>query len=723
MNYALISTLLLLLFSQTASAQLWTQLGPNGGYFKDFAIDPANPQIVFAGSDDSGGIWKSTDGGITWTHVTNQLPDFSGWHITIDTLTPGTVYACEMYGRYGVAKSTDGGNTWTHIGNGLQTKYDRMATKLVVDPANAQRLWISTGSDENGNPPRPGNGVFVSTNGGASWQPTGLQDTTVPCIAVTPGGVLFAGTAGQGLFTSANAGASWQQVAAIPANAGVQQIEVSGNVVAVATYLGGVFLSTDGGSTFTNIGLLNELNFDISIARITPHIEICCTATLQPQRWSSQTGSWTVLTAAPANLLGIGIAARNNEIFYGVFSNTLIWHSADGGNTFSQIALSPRCVESNSIVVDPQNQNHWCISLLGTYSASWNQPCLSETFDAGLTWTRKGPDAHGLCVRFVPGAPQIMYAGTFGQGLFKSNDGFTTWTQLRSGNKLISDISIDPQDTAKVFIAEVDLTTLQFGLYRSNDGGNTFAPVLTQLVNQLWNSPTSDTLVAATENGIFISPDDGNNWAQLFAGFDITAIAEHNGAIYAGMQTGQIFRALPTYQNISNAIWGTMVCKSLLFKGDTLFAGFSGAEMDTSYTLHGGVWMSTDLGISWSDVTGNLSTTHAYGNPALAVANGYLLISTYTGSVWIFDIITSAPAVAQTEMLPVYPVPAAHELRFTLEQPALVTLYDAAGCRVREMQAHPGTHTMPVYDLPAGLYALRVQAANNVRTSRVVVAH
>ncbi len=722
MKRVLIQVLFLLLFSPTTFAQIWTQLGPNGGYFKDFAIDPANPQIVFAGSDDSGGIWKSTDGGVTWAHVTEELPDFTGWHITIDTATPGTVYACEMYGRYGAAKSTDGGNTWTHIGNGLQTKYDRMATKLVIDPANAQRLWISTGSDENGNPPRPGNGIFASTNGGASWQPTGLQDTTVPCIGITPAGVLFAGTAGQGLFTSVNAGASWQQVAAIPANAGVQQIEVSGNVVVAATYPSGVFLSTDGGSTFTNIGLLNEFNFDISIARITPNIEIYCTATLQPQRWTSQTNSWTLLSAAPSNLLGIGITARGNEIFYGTFSNTLIWHSADGGNTFSQLAQSPRCIESSSIVVDPQNQNHWCISLLGTYAATWNQPCLSETFDAGLTWTRKGPDAHGLCVRFVPGAPQVMYAGTFAQGLFKSYNGFTSWTQLRSGNKLIGDISIDAQDTSKVFISEVDLTTLQFGLYCSNDGGNSFTPVLVQLVNQLWNSPTSDTLVAATENGIFISPDDGSNWTQLFSGFDISAIAVRNGEIYAGLQTGEVFRAFPVYQNLSGN-WGTTVCKTLLFNGDTLFAGFSGAEQDTGYSLRGGVWMSTDFGNSWMEVTANLSTTHAYGNPALAVANGFVLISTYTGSVWSFDIITSAPEPDLSEQLPVYPVPANDVLCFTLQQSAYVCLYDATGRMVREMQAQPGTQAMAVNDLPAGLYALRVQAGNNVRTSRVVVAH
>ena len=719
----LLASFLALFILHTAPAQLWTQLGPNGGYFKDFAIDPANPQIVFAGSDDSGGIWKSTDGGVTWAHVTEELPDFTGWHITMDTLTPGTVYACEMYGRYGVAKSTDGGNTWVHTGNGLQTKYDRMVTKLVIDPANAQRLWISTGSDENGNPPRPGNGVFASTNGGASWQPSGLQDTTVPCIGITPAGVLFAGTVGHGLYTSTNGGASWQPVTAIPGTTGIQQIEVSGQVVAVAAYPAGIYLSTDGGGTFTLIGLTGEFNFDISIARITPAIEIYSTATLQPQRWSSQTNAWSVLTTAPSNLIGIGITARGNEIFYGTFSNTLIWHSTDGGSTFAQIAQSPRCIESNSIVVDPQNQNHWCISLLGTYAATWNQPCLSETFDAGLTWTRKGPDAHGLCVRFVPGAPQVMYAGTFAQGLFKSYNGFTTWTQLRSGNKLVSEISIDAQDTSKVFIAEADLTTLQFGLYRSNDGGSTFTPVLTQLVNQLWNSPTSDTLVAATENGIFISPDDGSSWTQLFAGFDITSIAIHNGSIYAGLQTGQVFRAWPVYQNLTNPSWGPMVCKTLLFKGDTLFAGFSGAEMDTSYTLHGGVWMSTDLGNSWSDVTGNLSTTHAYGNPALAVANGYVLISTYTGSVWSFDIITSAPVAAQEDLLPVYPVPANDMLRFTLNQPARVALYDAAGRMVRDMQAQPGTHTMPVYDLPAGLYALRVQTGNNVRSSRVVVAH
>jgi hypothetical protein len=57
-----------LIFSFSSSflfSQTWTSIGPNGGYFKDFVFHTTNSQIIFAGSDDGGGVWKSTDGVLT----------------------------------------------------------------------------------------------------------------------------------------------------------------------------------------------------------------------------------------------------------------------------------------------------------------------------------------------------------------------------------------------------------------------------------------------------------------------------------------------------------------------------------------------------------------------------------------------------------------------------------------------------------------------------------
>ena len=95
-----------LLISVLGWSQFWENIGPEGGFFKDFVIHPHTPSTVYAGSDDGGGVWKSEDGGDSWTLLTGDFPNFTGWHIEMDLEHPDTLYFSEIYGRYG--KSMDG---------------------------------------------------------------------------------------------------------------------------------------------------------------------------------------------------------------------------------------------------------------------------------------------------------------------------------------------------------------------------------------------------------------------------------------------------------------------------------------------------------------------------------------------------------------------------------------------------------------------------------------
>jgi len=136
-------TILLILIVQFIYAQSWQQIGPRGGYFKEFTIHPTVPSTIFVGSDDGGGIWKTTDSGNSWNLLTANFPNMTGWSITIDENNPDTIYACDMYGRYGILKSTNGGNSWNQITIGLTSVYDKMVSGLVIQ--NTDTLLISTG--------------------------------------------------------------------------------------------------------------------------------------------------------------------------------------------------------------------------------------------------------------------------------------------------------------------------------------------------------------------------------------------------------------------------------------------------------------------------------------------------------------------------------------------------------------------------------------------------
>lgn len=206
-----------LLFTFTALAsygQSWSSIGPECGYFKEFTFHPNNSNIIFAGSDDSGGVWKSNDAGGSWALLTAAFPNMTGWKIVIDENDTDVVYCCDPYGRYGILKSTDGGLSWTEINSGLISGYDKMVSGIVVKTTDT--LFISTGENATSIPVRPGNGMYKSYDGGTSWIATGLQGMTIPSIGQNDFGTIFAGSEGFGLLYSNDNGGSWLTHGDIP---------------------------------------------------------------------------------------------------------------------------------------------------------------------------------------------------------------------------------------------------------------------------------------------------------------------------------------------------------------------------------------------------------------------------------------------------------------------------------------------------------------------------
>jgi photosystem II stability/assembly factor-like uncharacterized protein len=128
------------------------------------AADPQNPDIVYAGTADDGngfpgGLWKSEDGGVSWVYLVSSNINF----ITIDPRNPGTIYVNGF--NFSLLKSTDGGQTWvnTQYGTcGSNDIVDPAGSLLVIAPQNSDTLYCA-GSDN----------VFRSTDAGASWNLVG----------------------------------------------------------------------------------------------------------------------------------------------------------------------------------------------------------------------------------------------------------------------------------------------------------------------------------------------------------------------------------------------------------------------------------------------------------------------------------------------------------------------------------------------------------------------
>lgn len=149
----------------------WTQslpttgrwLGPDGGSVVALAVDPTDPNIVYAGSY-GGGVFKSVDGGEHWYWASVGMLNQQIISLSIDPVEPSTLYAGTQGG--GVYKTENGGRSWTAVNQGIQA--GAVVYMLAVNPGNHKIVYagtrgpMTTGTFE---------GVlYRSTDGGAQWQ-------------------------------------------------------------------------------------------------------------------------------------------------------------------------------------------------------------------------------------------------------------------------------------------------------------------------------------------------------------------------------------------------------------------------------------------------------------------------------------------------------------------------------------------------------------------------
>jgi len=157
---------------------VWTSIGPDGGNAHALAIDPQNPNIVYAST--SGGVFKSGNGGANWSAANSGLPvGYFARSLAIDPRNPSTLYAggsCTVLGSCGIFKSTDGGTSWSPANSGLDGAVI-LVESLAIDPQNPSTVyaggWVFT--DGSGF----GSAAFKTTNGGevkifGSWSNAGL---------------------------------------------------------------------------------------------------------------------------------------------------------------------------------------------------------------------------------------------------------------------------------------------------------------------------------------------------------------------------------------------------------------------------------------------------------------------------------------------------------------------------------------------------------------------
>ncbi|HEV7394867.1 MAG TPA: Calx-beta domain-containing protein [Pyrinomonadaceae bacterium] len=209
-------------------------------------VHPTQPLTLYAGTGN--GVFRSTDGGKTWSPINNGLAARLVVALVIDPLTPTTLYVAALdsvISTEGVYKSTDDGNSWNRRRNGITNTNLR---SLAIDPVTPTTLYAGAFNGP----------IFKTTDGADNWAPSGNSPPFVPLsLAVDPHNPtrIFATESSNnaGVFRSIDSGATWQSVLSRQFDEGIW-VGVSPHtpgLVYMSFRYAGLFKSVNGGDTWT----------------------------------------------------------------------------------------------------------------------------------------------------------------------------------------------------------------------------------------------------------------------------------------------------------------------------------------------------------------------------------------------------------------------------------------------------------------------------------------
>jgi photosystem II stability/assembly factor-like uncharacterized protein len=579
---------------EAALAQLeWRAIGPAvmGGRIDDLAIDERNPSTIYVGAA-SGGVWKTTNAGTTWTPLFDRQGVSSIGDIAI---TPGHadlvwVGTGEPNNRQsstfgdGVYKSLDGGRTWVHMG----LRDTQHIGRVIIDPVDPDTVYVAAlGRLWGANNER---GVFKTTDGGRTWTNVQFidQDTGFVDLVMDPTNryVLYAaayqrrrapwgfngGGAGSGIYKTADGGRTWTKLTAGLPSGTIGRIGLAiyrkDPRVLYATVEhreGGTFRSDDAGETWRKMSDVNP----------------------RPMYYSK-----------------IHIDPTNDRRIYLLGASLFV--SDDGGRTFADPAtgraganqvMSPTYDlgvhgDHHALWINPNNPKHLVLG---------NDGGLYFTHDGTVTWDKVNNiplgQFYGIGVDMA--APYNIYGGlqdthSFGGpsatrhylGILNED-----WIQINTGDGMYA--QVDPNDPDTIYTESQDGNLSRF--HRPTGDRKPIRPVPPagdaayrfNWTSPIVISPHDSKVLYFGGNRVFRSADRGDTWT---AGPDITRAEDRNTFTIMGAKPGPDVLA----RNDGVGAWGTVttLAESPLQAG-VLWAG----------TDDGLVQFSRDSGKTWRNVT------------------------------------------------------------------------------------------------------------------------
>ncbi len=609
-----------------------------GGRVARVAGVPGNPLVYFAATA-SGGVWKSEDGGMEWQPIFDDQPDSSIGSIAVAPSDPGVIYVgageANIRGNvaagHGIYKSTDGGKTWTHV-----FKQEGQIGTIIVHPTNPDIAYAAVLGHAFG--PNPERGVYRTKDGGRTWQQvlkknsdTGASDV---CLDPSKPDVLFAGLwqarrrpwemtsggPGSGLYMSRDGGDSWTRLTGkglpegIWGKVGVAVARSDGRRVyaLIEAEQGGLFRSNDGGDSWKRVSDHHALTqrpwyymtmtVDPANADVVWFPQVPMLRTLDGGRTIKR-----VKGAHHGDHHDLWIDPKNPRRMIGGNDGgvDLSW---DGGETW----YSPPLPIAQFYHVAADNSMPYRVSGamqdLGTASGPSNS--LHSGGIANADWHEVGGGEAGWTAP-DPSDPRIVYAGEY----------FGIITRYDDRTGMARNVSIYPENfsghgaednryrfqwTAPIAVSPHDPKVVYHGanvLFRTADGGQTWTAVSPDLTR-------NDKTKQKWSGGPITGDNTGVEWyCTIFA---IAESPREKGLIWVGSDDGLVHvtrdggahwtDVTPNIKGIPE--WGTVsLIEPSPFDAATAYVVVDAHRLDDSRPY---LWKTSDYGRSWKSLTAKL---------------------------------------------------------------------------------------------------------------------
>jgi photosystem II stability/assembly factor-like uncharacterized protein len=626
-------------------------IGPalTSGRVVGFAVNPHDRSHYFVAAA-SGGVWKTTNAGTTWTPVFDNEGSYSIGTVVLDPKNPHVVWVgtgennsqrSVGYGD-GVYRSDDAGKSWKNMG----LKSSEHIGKIVIDPRNTNTLYVAAQGPLWG--PGGDRGLYKTTDGGSTWKKvlnisenTGVTDVVMdprdPDVLIAAAyqrrrhvWTLINGGPESALYKSTDGGSTWAKLkTGLPAEElgriglamAPSNPDIIYAIIEASDKKGGIFRSMDNGTTWER---RNE--FD------------------------QQAQYYAHLVVDP----------KNPERIY--VMNVFIQVSDDGGKTLHKLGEKFKHVDSHEIWIDPRNTNFYLVGCDGG---------IYESFDRGANWRFHGnlPITQFYDVTADNGGPFYhVYGGTQdnntlgGPARTRSIHGITNpdWFVTHEGDGFHS--RVDPQDPNIVYSEAQYGDIVRYDRRTGESMGIRPDPAKGEPpLRWNWDSPLiisshSRTRIYFAANKLFRSDDRGDNWRAISP--DLTRQLDRDKLPVMG----KIWPPDAVSKSVSTSFYGNVVALSESPKNERLL--YVGTD-------DGLIQVTEDGGSQWRKIdqfpgvpertylSRILASQHAadtvyasFDNHKNADFAPYLLKSTDAGRNWVTikgDLPANGPVLAIAE--------------------------------------------------------------------------